>query len=448
MPPRDDDLTVRAEPTKEFFIDMLVRDIDLIPAIIDLVDNSVDGARRVEPNGDYGNLWVRLEMEGPRFRIADNCGGIEVGRARRYAFRFGRPEEEAKEKRSIGQFGVGMKRALFKLGEEFDIRSATRTESWSMHINVAEWRRQDRWEFKFDAVERRRVAAGRTGTTIEVNPLHAAVAEEFGLDSFRARLAEEIRRAHQESMDRGLAISIDQIPLQVEPLLLLQSEELQPALETLNFNETGSPVTVRMFAGLGESDPRTAGWYVYCNGRLVVGPDQGPTTGWGTDVGTRIPRFHNQYSRFRGFVFFDSDDASRLPWTTTKTAIDANSEIYRNVRQRMINLMRPVITFLNLLDREKDLEPSEEERAGELEAAIERAQPVKLDAVAIKPRFRAPEVVLPKAQRRSELQSIQYSKPKDQISKVMKALGVRSARKAGEGTFDYFFGRECRSDGG
>jgi hypothetical protein len=447
MPPNDD-LTVRAEPTKEFFIDMLVRDIDLIPAIIDLVDNSVDGARRVEPNGNYTNLWVRLELEGPRFRIADNCGGIEVDRARRYAFRFGRPEEEGQEKRSIGQFGVGMKRALFKLGEEFDIKSVTRTESWTMHISVAEWRKQDRWEFKFDSVDHRNVAASRTGTTIEIKPLHAAVAEEFGLGSFRARLAEEIRRAHQESMDRGLAISIDQIPLQVEPLLLLQSQELQPALETLNFNETGSPVTVRVFAGLGESDPRTAGWYVYCNGRLVVGPDQGLTTGWGTDVGTRIPRFHNQYSRFRGYAFFDSDDASRLPWTTTKTALDANSEIYRNVRQRMINLMRPVINFLNLLDREKDLAPSEEERAGELEAAVGRAQLVKLDAVEIKPKFQAPEVVIPKAERRSDLQSIEYSKPKDQISRVKRALGVRSARKAGEGTFDYFFERECKSDDG
>jgi hypothetical protein len=447
MSPQED-LIVRAEPTKEFFIDMLVRDIDLMPAIVDLVDNSVDGARRTERGGDYKNLWVRLELSRERFRIADNCGGIDVDRARRYAFRFGRPEEEGQEKRSIGQFGVGMKRALFKLGEEFDIKSVTRTESWSMHINVAEWRAEDAWEFRFSSVEHRRAKADQTGTTIEVSPLHAAVAEEFKLESFKSRLAEEMRRAHQESMDHGLAISIDQVPLELEPLQLLQSTELQPALETLSFNERGPKVDVKIYAGLGESDPRTAGWYVYCNGRLIIGPDQGPVTGWGTDIGTRIPRFHNQFSRFRGFVFFDSDDASRLPWTTTKTAIDANSEIYRNVRQRMLNLMRPVINFLNLLDREKDLSPADEERAAELEAAVKNAEPVKLEAVEAKPRFQAPEVVLPSLPRRSDLQSIQYSKPKGQIDKVMKALGVRSARKAGEGSFDYFFERECRSDGG
>jgi hypothetical protein len=34
---------IKASPTKEFFIYMLVKDIPLNRAIIDLVDNSVDG---------------------------------------------------------------------------------------------------------------------------------------------------------------------------------------------------------------------------------------------------------------------------------------------------------------------------------------------------------------------------------------------------------------------
>ena len=34
---------IDAAPTKDFFIHMLVRDIELIPAIGDLVDNCIDG---------------------------------------------------------------------------------------------------------------------------------------------------------------------------------------------------------------------------------------------------------------------------------------------------------------------------------------------------------------------------------------------------------------------
>ena len=40
---------VHAEPTKDFFISMLTRDLDLQDAIIELIDNSIDGIKR---NGD------------------------------------------------------------------------------------------------------------------------------------------------------------------------------------------------------------------------------------------------------------------------------------------------------------------------------------------------------------------------------------------------------------
>ena len=38
---------VKANPTKEFFVNMLIRDILLKQAIIELIDNSIDGARTI-----------------------------------------------------------------------------------------------------------------------------------------------------------------------------------------------------------------------------------------------------------------------------------------------------------------------------------------------------------------------------------------------------------------
>ena len=35
---------IKANPTREFFVNMLVRDILLKQAIIELIDNSIDGA--------------------------------------------------------------------------------------------------------------------------------------------------------------------------------------------------------------------------------------------------------------------------------------------------------------------------------------------------------------------------------------------------------------------
>ncbi len=121
---------VNAEPTKNFFVEMLVRDVDLLDAVVDLVDNSVDGARRMRTS-NYQGLQVSVEFDATHFSVSDNCGGIPLAIARDYAFRFGRDEDDPRggtDAGSIGQFGVGMKRPLFKLGWYFEVESRTETE--------------------------------------------------------------------------------------------------------------------------------------------------------------------------------------------------------------------------------------------------------------------------------------------------------------------------------
>ena len=41
---------VDARPVKSFFVDMLTRDIELVDAILDLLDNCVDGILRQKKN--------------------------------------------------------------------------------------------------------------------------------------------------------------------------------------------------------------------------------------------------------------------------------------------------------------------------------------------------------------------------------------------------------------
>jgi hypothetical protein len=423
-----DEDVVDATPTKDFFIDMLVRDIDLIPAIVDLVDNCVDGARRMRPDGDYTDLYVLLDVGPEKFQISDNCGGIPVDLARHYAFRFGRPPDMPSTPRAIGQFGIGMKRALFKLGTAFEIVSTTTKDHFVLKDDVASWRARDEWAFRFDSRTAKKSAANKTGTTVTVTALHDEVKEQFNRGTFVTELAADLRRVHQSSMDAGLAITLNAIPLDVERLQLLQSESLKPAFEDLVFYANDPPqVHVRLYAGLGVSNPNEAGWYVYCNGRLVLGADQTNTTGWGEGRGN--PRFHNQYARFRGYAFFESADVAKLPWTTTKTGVDPGTPIYRNVRQRMVNLMRPVISFLNDLDREKEAPPRDKTSLEEVVSSAEKT-PIVLSAVQPSKRFEAPlrepRPVAPASQ------SIQYRRPKAQIEKAKRKLRVTSASQVGE----------------
>lgn len=433
--------TIDASPTKEFFIDMLIRDIPLSRAIIDLVDNSVDGARRLRRNSRFDQLWVRIEITNKLFRIIDNCGGIEVDVAKEYAFRFGRDGKRSTSPRSVGQFGVGMKRTIFKLGTKFRVESKTKTSHFVVAVNVNEWKKLKGWEYEFQELETNvKIPDDQIGTSIEVSNLHEAVAMDFGLNNFISRLKHEIEEAHIESINNGLSITINTVPLKIEPLDILSSTELRPAVKELTYKVKGKgDVAVKIYAGVGSSDPSLAGWYVFCNGRMLVGADRSRLVGWDTTEEVTIPKYHNQFARFRGYVYFDSDDTSALPWNTTKTGVDAETPIYRAVFLEMQTLMRPVIDFLNQLDAEKN-DPDKNDTP--LEDSLEDAEMLPLDKLSSSntaKTFKTPKPVQSKGPRFS---IIQFRKPRELVERVRKHLKVTSNREIGEKTFDFYVSEE------
>jgi Histidine kinase-, DNA gyrase B-, and HSP90-like ATPase len=427
---------IDAMPTKDFFISMLVRDIDLVDAIADLFDNCVDGARRMKPNGKYDGLTVRIKTSPSEFSITDNCGGIPVEVARSYAFRFGRPEGMPPTRHGIGQFGIGMKRALFKLGRKFVVESKTKDASFKVRVDVDEWKKSPEWNFAFDELEEaQRNPSDECGTKILVTDLNEGIANSFGLENFKNTLREKLEAKHRETMAKGLEVRLNTTQLRFAPSVLLQYRaELRPAFFEKSYTKFGSaPVLVELWVGVANSDPNAAGWYVYCNERLVLGPNQTELTGWGDG----LPRFHNQYGRFRGYAYFDCEDPNLLPWNTTKNSVEADSELYRAVRQQMVNLARPVIDFLNALRREE----RESEKEGPLFTVLEKAKPAALDLVKTSPVFVRPAESKARPSPRSG--TISYSKPLDEIAKAQKVLKVSSRKAVGEKTFDYFYKAEC-----
>lgn len=444
MTNNSDAWSVKAGPTKDFFIQMLVKDIPLRDSVVDLVDNCVDGAIRLRGEGRFDGLWARVEVSPQRLRVADNCGGIPVDIAREYAFRFGRPEEMGATRHSIGQFGVGMKRAFFKIGTRFSVESITEGSRFVVEEDVDLWRRHDRWEFRFKELEADLQPApppDRRGTIVEVSGLHESVAQQFGLENYLTDLSQQLARAHQLSMDRGLSITFNRIPLQLRRLELLYSAVLKPARRELVFyKDTPSPVHAVLYSGVGESTPWEAGWYVFCNGRMVLEADQTTTTGWGEKRGQTIPKFHPQYNRFRGYAFLDSDDAGLLPWNTTKTGVDTDSPLFRSLRLRMIILTRPVINFLNKLKDEKAAADDERDLTP-LEATLRSAASASPSEAIAATTFRAPKPdPVPRPPRTG---TISYSKPVEQIRRLKKALRVGSNKAVGEKTFEYFLEMEC-----
>lgn len=438
----ESDDRIDAEPTKRFFVEMFTKDIGLEQAVLDLVDNSVDGARRSPREGalPLDGYSVRITLSRATFRIDDNCGGFDRQTAREYAFRFGRDFESQEVTRqrtagAIGQFGVGMKRALFKFGQRFKVFSATAGESWGIDVKVEDWERAPGWKFEWANFEPAGdVSTERPGTEIEVAPLHTSVGNTFGSQYFENNIISLIKSKHRRFIAEGMEITVNGVRVQPVELTIYSGPQIRPGIFSDSFDDDESEpeVRIKLIAGVGISAPREAGWYVICNGRVVLEADTRNVTGWGEiSEELTLPKYHGQFARFRGIAAFDSDSSQRVPWNTTKTDIDADSPIWREAREKMLELMRPVIDFLNVLDG--DIQEHGRDRSPMLQALISTPL-VKYENLPMAAEFEVP--VLEDLPDVVPLTKIQYSRPVDDVAELKRILGVSSAKAVGERTFD------------
>ena len=131
-----------AIPTKQFFVSMLTRDISLSDAILDLIDNCLDGALRSSPEGnvDYSKYSISITLSADKFCIHDNCGGIPRETAKNYAFKMGREPDDERDSttETIGMYGVGMKRAIFKMGRDALVRTLCKDDAFEVPIS-SDW---------------------------------------------------------------------------------------------------------------------------------------------------------------------------------------------------------------------------------------------------------------------------------------------------------------------
>ena len=334
-----------------------------------------------------------------------------------------------------------MKRAFFKLGRTIDLESVTATSRFALHLPVDVWEEDEEWEFVLHGVvEGKRQQKSEVGTRIEITELLPAVADEVGDNQFPHELLDELAQLHRDAINSGFQLEVNGIRAHSQSFKLLAGAGIVPAYEEYEHADGAAPVRVRIACGIAESEPGTAGWDVVCNGRTVLKSDQSPVTGWRAGGEIFIPSYHNQFARFRGIVLFDSTDAGRVPWNTTKTRLNQDSDVWREAKRRMIVLMRPVIDFLNALDREKDLEAAET-TGPTLGSAVRKTKAVPVSDLSPSTTFKSPTPS--KAPRSGR---VTFYRSRALLDRAKGYLGVDTYREVGEESFDYWVEAELDAE--
>lgn len=429
----------KAHPTRAFFVRMLTRDISLLDCILDLIDNSVDAAwaqvdadpTSLEPGTVLAGSEIRIEISDNRFRIQDNCGGIDLNDAVNYAFTFGRTESDPPEAYAIGVYGIGLKRAVFKLGDDVRIRSTPEIgDPFVVPISVSDWMSDasDTWDFPIDTSD----SLSEPGVLIEVEELQAEAKELFGDPAFLNSLRASISRDYLLPLMQGLKVTVNSRAVKGWDLRFRAGGDFAPMRDRYDEGD----VSVEIIAGMVAPPPKDtepslkgdnrSGWYVLCNGRVVVAADKTQTTVWGRD---RFPTWHRQYEGFVGVVLFSSAKPALLPMTTTKKGVDEASLLYRRAVTRMIAPTRAWIDYTN---SSKSRRQEAREREGKTESVpIGNTKPRK--------KIKVPNLI-PSEEREA---NVLYAVPINEMRNLAKAFGngSMSYRDVGLKSFRYAYRR-------
>ncbi|WP_125143691.1 ATP-binding protein [Clostridium transplantifaecale] len=436
--------TVQGAPTKEFFVGMLTRDIELSDAILDLLDNCLDGVvrqkgaldKRTSPDY-YNGYYSQITITNNSFIIEDNCGGIPREIAEKYAFRMGRsPEKFGDELPTVGIYGIGMKRAIFKIGRSALVSTRNNGELYQVIIPLNWAASDDDWNFSVnEPIFPELLTSG--GTKIKIDNINPGIADIWSskdkIDEYTERLVKSIQQSYSFIIQKGFKILINDHEVEPLPMQLLMDEAADgTGVKPFVYKQTFDDVSVSLVIGFYAPPPSPediddennlkrsssdAGWTIVCNDRVVLYNDKSHLTGWG-EAG--IPQYHTQFIGIRGIVIFESNNPKNLPMTTTKRGVDTSSKIYSAVKDRMRQGLKMFTDYTNKWKGQNEEERKFSTKAKSVPVESLIATPIQSsDESPIKLRQNRGgfvfNPVLPKPHNDKPYKVIRYSKDSDEI---------------------------------
>ena len=442
-----DTIPADASPEKRLFISLLTRDISLIAAFLDLIDNSVNAAlephaHRLVTADDYLSILddsevqpdtdIDVRIADDSIFVSDTAPGISLATARKHVFRFGRPDDSDQHTDRLSVYGLGLKRAFFKAGERVDITSDHVEGGFELHLDIQQWARDGRTPWQFDLTPRTPVTHSECGTKIVISHLYPDMARRLNDGLFIGQLGDQIGTTYSYFLSKFVHIHVNGD--RVQPI------SLRVGSNTATDHLEADGVTCTVTAGLGTRAgdryrDSGSGWFIFCNGRTVISADKSALTGWQNNG---LPIFQPKHRPFLGTVYFVSKYSDRLPWDTTKSDIDQDSAIWQQAKRLMVAVGRSVVSFLDsrYSDEGTDVVQSDLD-----EAAGQRVEVIRA-SLGVNRAFRRPQAPTRTTVRIQYMAKIEHV---ELIGDYLSRPGITGS-EVGRHTFFYFLRNEVGED--
>ena len=417
-----------ATPEKRLFVSLITRDITLADAILDLVDNSINAAmvgvanpldsaeafyKLLKRTKSKVGTQIEVKVADDCVTVIDNAGGIDLKSAEDGIFHFGAREDAHAGKDRLSVFGIGMKRAMFKMGNRIEMESDHPKGGFSLDLNVERWQELAQEQWSFPIKERPKFRGDNPGTSVKISRLHHDVRKRISDPSFLVQLREKMAKTYAYFLDRLVKITLNN--KEVKPIIFDIGENHNH--QNYQFENVGYSITagIALTSEHSTHTHESAGWFVFCNGRAVLYADKSGSTGWGG----LLPVFQPKHRPFLGLVFFYSSSPESLPWNTTKDSINEESSVWQAAKLNMAALARPIV---NLLDRRYNDSDTDKRDI----VALAGSKTSSLDSTVAAPS----KFSLPRA-KKSSATRVQYDAMPAELDKIRKHLGRSSLSALG-----------------
>lgn len=343
---KDREIQISMGTSKNFLEDILTRDISTLDALFDLIDNSIDAARdslfeqgavkrdKYDLPQSYHGFKVDIELSERSIKVEDNCFGMKEKTLKSEAFVIAKSSEH---EYGIGQYGIGLKRSLLKIGESYDVSIDNGEQKYDFNFTNKQIGGSDG---KVTAVAKD--SEGRPFTTFVVSDLKAEIKGDIQNERWLKRAKDGLKDRYSIYFSKGFEISIKYFDNPIEslnsklPSLRTDGKFLPTFLPVKNSNNVS--ITIEsgihqdyMFPGeqgYSLSINRTLtddfGIYFICNDRVIVKASTQRAHGW-------LAKWHSEYNGFVCLVRFVAKNPNSLPWNTAKSAMREDAGLFLDV---------------------------------------------------------------------------------------------------------------------
>jgi len=168
----------------------------------------------------------------------------------------GRSADKIDDLPTVGIYGIGMKRAIFKIGKSASVITRNNNTLYKVTIPLNWASSEDTWDFSIEEMENKEELQGG-GTRVEIENINEGIAENWNtedkLNTFIDRLIKSIQESYSFIIQKGFHIEINKRPVSSLPLQLLMAdidkgEGIKPFLYKQTFGDVSVSLAVGFYA--------------------------------------------------------------------------------------------------------------------------------------------------------------------------------------------------------